>query len=618
MKHALVTVSALALSAAAAHAQQTTDADTRDPYELPGITLYANETPSELTRTGNSVTVLTEEQIRTSPQGTLADKLDTLPGVNVARNGAQGGLTSVSIRGLPSEYAPVFINGIDVSDASSGQPNFNFGGILPGGISRAEVVRGAQSALYGSNAIAGIIALDLARAPETAGDEGAISLEYGSDATTTLNASYGVAGDNWGLAVTASRLATDGFSSTDADGARDKDGYVANQTGVDGYWQVSPDLRVGVSGFTYDGNGEYDSGDFADPGNGTYDTHSWGLRAYAQLQTGAVAHELAFSRYDIERGYDASGWNDEFGATRDVLAYDGTWNINAAARLSFGIERSETSADFSAPIYGAERIGTGYSDEAFENTAVFAELGYAFGPDIDTTLSVRHDEHSEFGGEWSGRATVSWRATQALAFRGALAKGYRAPSMYELFAPSYGNEKLDPETSRSVELGADYAFANGATLAATLFHTEIDDLIRWDYAAYAYGQVSGTSVSRGIELEGMMPLSDRLTLTGGYTYTDARDRNDDPIQRVPRYDLTLGLDARITDAWTAGIVATHKADFPGSVDDFTVVDARVSYRFADNMDAWLRVENLFDTDYEVIPGYQTSDRAMYFGVRASF
>lgn len=623
MRHALATVSALALSAASAQAQ-----DTAAPYELPGLTLYATDTPTELSRTGSSVTVLGEQDIRDSTRASLADTLDRVPGVNVVQNGAPGSSTSLSIRGLPNQYAPVFVNGIRVSDSSSTQAAFNFGGILPGGVSRAEVVRGAQSALYGADAVAGLVAIDLARAPEQPGDEGAVSLEYGAYGTTNATAGYGIAGDTFGLAISAARLATDGFSSIDTDAADDDDGYVANQYGFDGYWQASPDLRLGLTGFAHDGRGDYDANDWTDPGDGSFETESWGLRAYAQLQTGAVAHELTFSRYDIDRSFDAVGWSDEFDSVRDVFAYGGSWMASDAATVSFGIERSIETAGFSAATYDAfwTRNGTGHNDEEVDNTAAYVELAYALTPQIDTTLSLRHDEHSEFGGEWSGRATVAWRATDALTLRGAWARGYRAPSMYELYSPTFGNDALSPETSRSLELGADYAFGNGAHVGATWFHTTIDELIDYDFATSSYAQVSGETLSRGIELSGSLPVTDRVSLTGGYTYTDARDDAGDPLQRVPRYDLTLGVDARITDALSLGIDATHKADYPvtygavaqDAVDDFTVVDARLGYDLADNWQAWVRVENLFDADYEVIPDYQTSGRAWYFGVRASF
>lgn len=284
---------------------------------------------------------------------------------------------------------------------------------------------------------------------------------------------------------------------------------------------------------------------------------------------------------------------------------------------------------FSAATYDTfwTRNGTAVSTEEITSTGVFAEYAWAISPDIDSVLSLRHDDHSEFGSAWTGRAAMSYRATEALSFRATLAKGYRAPSLYELFDATYGNTTLDPETSRSAELGADYVFAGGASIGATLFYTEIDDLIQYSFAAGGYDQVSGTSTSRGVELFGALPITDRINLTGSFTYTDARDSSDNPLERAPRYDLALGIDAEITDKLRGGLSLTHKADFPDTygigfapeaVDDYTVVNAQVSYAFNNGFEAYLRVENLFDEQYEVVPSYQTSDRAAYFGVRARF
>ncbi|MBN9887429.1 TonB-dependent receptor plug domain-containing protein [Salipiger abyssi] len=621
MKHVLTSVSALALSLPA-----IAQADTA--LELAPITFYANDLPLELGRSGSSVSVLTEEEIAASPATTLADTLDALPGLSVTNNGGPGKSTQLRIRGLPNQYAPVYINGIEATDASSTQANFNFGNILPGGVTRAEVVKGTQSALYGSDAIAGIVALELAKAPETPGQEGRAAAEVGANGTKSATLGYGVAGESWGLAVSATRFVTDGYSSVDAPGYDEDDPYQATQIGLDAYWDVTPDLRFGLSGFGYSADGDYDANSWPDPEDGTFASDSWGLRTYAQLQTGAVAHELSFSRFDIDRNFDAVGFKDEFGSTRDKIAYSGSWEIAEGRSLSFGIDRTNEEAEFSAPVYDSTwtRTGTQSSSEDVDNTGVFAELAWAFDPALDAVFSVRHDEHSEFGGEWSGRAALSWRATEALTLRGALAKGYRAPSLYELFNPSYGNAGLDPETSHSAEIGADYSFANGATLGATLFYTEIDDLIDYDFATSSYKQISGTTVSKGLELAGRLPIGERISLTGGFTYTDARDSDDDPLQRVPRYDLSLGVSAEITDQLSGGLSVSHKADFPDtygvtgtqSVDDYTLVNAQVAYEFRNGVEAYLRVENLFDEDYAVIPDYATSDRAAYFGIRARF
>ncbi|MCR8546504.1 TonB-dependent receptor [Salipiger sp. P9] len=620
MKHVLSTVSALALLPLAAQADTA--------LELAPLTFYASELPLELGRSGTSVSVLTEDEIARAPETTLADRLDALPGLSVSGNGGPGQSTQLRIRGLPTQYAPVYINGIEATDASADKTSFNFGNILAGGITRAEVVKGSQSALYGSDAIAGIIALDLAKAPETPGQEGRAAAEVGAYGTKSATLGYGVAGETWGLALSASRFVTDGFSSIEAPGFKEDDAYRATQIGLDAYWDVTPDLRFGLSGFDYSAEGDYDANEWPNVEDGSFTNDSWGLRAYAQLQTGAVAHELSLSRFDVDRSFDAGGYHDSFGSTRDTAAYSGTWTIAEGRSLSFGLDRTTEEANFTSPVNDIfwNRIGTIYSDEEIDNTGIFTELAWAFAPTVDAVFSLRHDEHSEFGGAWSGRAALSWRATEALTLRGALAQGYRAPSLYELFSPAYGNTRLDPETSFSAEIGADYAFAGGATLGATLFYTEIDDLIDFDFATSRYTQVPGTTVSKGLELAGTLPVGERVSLTGGFTYTDARDASDNPLQKVPRYDLSLGVDAEITDRLTGGLSISHKADFPGTwgiatfqtVEDYTVVNAQISYEVRDGVEAYLRVENLFDEEYQVIPDYATSDRAAYFGIRARF
>ncbi|EPX82180.1 TonB-dependent receptor plug domain-containing protein [Salipiger mucosus] len=628
MTRILTTVSALALGLGlppqAAQAQE--DAA---PVNLGTLTLYANLTEFRLSRTGSAVELLTEEELDRAPETTLADRLDRLPGVTSAANGGPGQTASVSLRGLPNRYAPVYINGIEATDTSAPQAIFNFGNVLPGGIARAEVVKGSQSALYGSEAVGGIVALDTVKAPDAPGREGKASAEVGSFGTRNATLSYGIADERSGLAMSLSHFATDGYSAVEADGYDEDDGFSGTQLGFDGYYDATDALRLGLSGFYTRVEGDYDANGAPDPEAGDFDSDSRGLRAYAELQTGAVLHELSLSRYLIDRTLGDGSFDDDYDSRRDVLAYTGTWEIDADRSFTFGADTTREAATFSAAVYDASfaRVGTATNDEDVTTTGVFAEYAWAVTPEIDTVLSLRHDDHSEFGGETTGRAALSWRATEGLTLRATLATGYRAPSLYELYDPTYGNDGIDPETSRSAEIGADYAFANGATLGGTLFYTEIDELIDYSFAAGGYDQVDGTTVSQGLELSGSLPLGQRVDLTGGFTYTDVRDANDDPLQRVPRYDVTLGLDARITDRLSGGLSVTHKADFPDTygvgfapepVDDYTVVNARMGYTFDNGTEAYLRIENLTDEQYNVVPDYQTSDRAAYFGIRASF
>ena len=241
-------------------------------------------------------------------------------------------------------------------------------------------------------------------------------------------------------------------------------------------------------------------------------------------------------------------------------------------------------------------------------------------------LSLRQDEHSEFGGQTSARLALAYRPLSDITIRAVLSNGFRAPSLYELYDPTYGNTGLEAEKSRNAELGIEKTFANGASAQATLFYTEIDNLIGFAFPA-GYVQTSGTTVTQGVELSGNMPITDRISVNGSFTYTDSRTPNDDPQLRVPRYDLSLGVAAQLTDRLSGTLTLQHVADLPDDynagfalapVDDYTLVNMSMNYAVTDQIDAYLRIENLTDTDYHIIPDYQTSGRAAYFGVVAFF
>ena len=584
----------------------STPALAQDVFDLDMITVYANQSDLPLSRTGTSVDVIEGDEIANAPGGSLGDVIARTPGITFTQPGGPGGLSytapdGVRLRGLNQNYAPVLLNGIDISDPSSTQTSFNWNNVLGGGIGRVEVVRGSQSALYGSEAVAGVIALTAADAPEEPGRSGTVALEFGSYETRRATLTYGLAGERAGFAVTASRVRTEGFSAFD-DGS-DKDGFAGGQYSFDTYYDLTDDLRVGLTGFSF--NSEFDF----DAGANTADTLQRGLRAYLEATTGAVRHDFDISRFTVDREVPLS-FVPRFEGQRDKVGYNATWTATPALTVSYGGDWTRETAD-------------SFTDKSVDVAGLFGEVQYAATPDLDLALSVRHDDNSQFGGFTTGRAALTWRTRGDLTLRMTLANGFRAPSLNELYGSFGANPDLDPEQSRSFDLGLEKTFDGGGSLMATAFYTEIDELI--DYTT-AYNQVDGTSVSKGLELSGSLPLADRVTLTGAFTYTDARDSGGDPLQRVPRYALDIGLQAAITDRLDLATSLQGRADLPGTfgafgfedVEDYTVTNLRLGYTFDNGMEAHVRVENLFDQQYEAVPGYQTSDRAAYFGIAAAF
>jgi vitamin B12 transporter len=212
---------------------------------------------------------------------------------------------------------------------------------------------------------------------------------------------------------------------------------------------------------------------------------------------------------------------------------------------------------------------------------------------------------------------LAWRPTDATTLRASYSTGFRAPSLNELFGPFGANPDLQPETSRSTEIGVDHDFGRGVA-SATLFYTEIDDLIAF---SGGYNQVPGTSVTQGFELGLSYDITERITAFGNYAYLDATDRNGNRLARVPRHDTTLGVSAEFGQNWSADFsmqMVSDRIDGGAPIEDYTVADLSIGYGLSDTTEVYLRVDNLFDEEYQTTRNYGTSDRAFYIGLRTRF
>ncbi|WP_306755039.1 TonB-dependent receptor plug domain-containing protein [Paracoccus actinidiae] len=612
----LTLTAALALTTALPVAAQ--DA-ARDAFVLDDITLTANREPTELSRSGSSVSVLTGEDLQGRAGQPLARSLTKLPGVTLRQEGPLGTTGSLQVRGAPGEYLPVFIDGIEVSEPTGPKPRYDIGGQISAGVDRAELLRGAQSAQYGSRAVAGVLSLQSLR-PTEDGLHHHFAIEAGT--YNTLTASYGatVRRENTDLAFQVSHVRTDGFSARDeSDGNFEDDGYEATRLSFYSAHQLQNGVTIGFNGFWEDSAGDFDDfvGDvLGTPGNDDFERESYGLRAFAQFRTGAVDQDVALTRYRFKRvsRQDLTDFNDpsavntsEFIGTRTKLSWQGAADIGQGIRAVFGADTEKEEYDDE----GSARI-----------SGVFVETTSALGEQIDVTTSLRRDDHSRFGGFTSGRVAAVYRLQDDLLFRAALGNGFRAPSLYELFG-EYGDPSLEREESRTYELGVEKRWGD-SHFRATAFWLKADSLIGFDPAATAcgqlfgcYAQVDGTARRRGIEIDGRYAFGAGHALTASYTFID--NQTDVPEwARVPERVLNLGAETTFATGTTAGIDLQHVAGRADGMDDFTTVDLLVSHPVRDNATAYLRLENALDEDYQWVDGYGTSGRAIYAGLRASF
>lgn len=583
----------------------------QDAFVLPEITLTANREVTELSRSGSSVSVLTDDALIARTGQPIAQSLSRLPGVSLRQSGPLGTTGSLQLRGAPAQYLPVIIDGIDVSDPAAGQPYFDIGGMIGAGVGRAELLRGAQSALYGSRAVAGVLSLQSLR-PTEDGVQHSFAIEAGSYNTALAN--YGVTFRRGGtdLAFSASRIHSDGFSATDEnDGNFENDGFDATRLNFYAAQELQNGVTIGLNGFWEKSEGEFDDfgGDIGStPGDDYNERESYGLRGFTTFSTGAVDHELALTRYHIDRISWQNGHGDPFIGTRTKLSWQGATDLGASgARVIFGADTEKEKAR----EHGETRL-----------SGVFAEVSAPLGDRVDISASLRHDDHSGFGGFTSGRFAAVYRADDDLLFRAAFGNGFRAPSLYELFGP-YGDAELQREKSRTAEIGVEKLWGEDSHLRATLFWMEADHLIGWDdrdtpddWSDDGYAQVEGKAHRRGLELDGRYAFGSGHALTAAYTYTD----NDVASEwaEVPAHSLSLGFETRFATGTTAAIALQHIAGRPEDMDDFTTVDLLLSHPLHDRAEAYLRLENVFNKQYQLTEGYGTPDRSLYAGLRASF
>ncbi|MGR3462269.1 MAG: TonB-dependent receptor plug domain-containing protein [Roseovarius sp.] len=600
----LATCALCALATAPALAQEGFDLDT--------ITVIANQTQTALERSGSTVEVLPAEEVRDAPTARLGDFLTFQPGISASANGPLGTTSTVRIRGLGGAYVPVLIDGIDVTDPASSGGGFDFGGLTNAGLGRIEVLKGSQSARFGLNAVGGVINIQSLR-PTEDGVHGFFEAEAGSDDFRRGVLGLTARTDRTDLAFSFSRTETDGFSASAA--GSEPDGSEARRANLYLRHQFTDMFAAGLSALYIDSDAEFD--EFGGDGTAPFDefntSEAQGARAFAELTTGAFDHEVALSYFESDRTSFSNGFATPFEGERQRIDYRGSYDSGGIWSVNFGADYTEEE-DLNLAI---------------DITGVQGEVLLAPTDAVDIALSVRHDDHSEFSGEWSSRAALAWRIQEDLILRASASDGFRAPTLVQL-DPFFGNPNFQPETSESYDLGIEKRFEGDDFVRATLFRTDIDDQIFFDgtstrcssgFGCFETGDFKG----KGIELSGQVAINAFLTLTGAYTYTDA-EQNSAAAARVPEHDVAIGLgaaisprlDAQFTVQRISGVTPSPFAPAANKVDDYTLFHVNATYRVTDSVDALLRVENLFDEDYETAGGFNTPGRTAYAGLRASF
>ena len=618
------TASALALAAGAANAQGTAGEDS-EATTLEAITVTANRTPTEKSKTGSKVEQVTQGEIEEKSLVSVRDYLLRLPGVSFTANGGLGTSSNLYVRGLPGGYVKTLYNGIDISDTTGIQVQAAYEYLLTGGVAGIELLKGSQGTLYGSNAIAGVVDITTLGEVEE-GIHHTVHVEGGSFGT--VRGRYGFSGAQDGSRITAnvSGLHTDGISA--AAGFPERDGYRNVTLDLAAEHRISEAFSVFGSLLYINAEGEFDGFDPNPPygmidviGNRTETEIMAGRAGFnLDLMDGRWKNTFSAQAFRMERDSIEPPFTSTFIGTRQKFDYQSSFEATDRVLLQYGVDHERQEAKDAG---GGSPLGD------IHLTGVWAQAIVEPVDNLVLTAGLRHDEHSMFGGHTTWRGTASYLLDQTgTRLHSSFGTGFRAPSLYELYAPmSVGNPDLQPEKSRSFDIGVEQQFLGGRLVAdLTYFHLEVDNQIGWvdDFTRPWWGyydQVAGVTRSQGVEASFTYAATGWLDLGASYTYTDSQLSSGARRSSVPRHMAVLSAKVRPAEKWTIDAdlkFVGDTVDSTGSLKDYVLLNAKVAYQVNENAEIYLRGENLLDQNYQIIRNYGTPGIAAYAGFKAKF
>ena len=608
--------------------------------ELSPVTVYsAYAAPINQDKTASSVTVLTEKDFAERNATYVSDVLKTVPGVAIISYGGRGTLTNIYIRGAETNQSIVVIDGVKMNPISGN--GFDFGALSLSNIERIEVLRGEQSALWGSDAMGGVVYITT-KSGLYKDKAFNVDFDLGTGSKGTYDGSVTVSGQNNGFYYALqgdshrtrgiSALSADRFNYTSESGvARNVNGAVEN----DKFHSDSASLRLGYDDSNkgievlakHSSQTTHFDGSLA--GETSFDDRTrtrenlFKLSAYLGNEQELLKHKFNISRIKTD--------SDTFGSW--VSAYDAKkLNTNYQLDINFDREGDVTQAvSLLAEYQKAKYEGSEYNQQrkTFTDKSLVMEYRLLTAEDHSFALSGRYIDNSMFGDEFTGRISAAYRLSPNFKAHASLGTAVQTPTVSEYFgyAPwTAPNFDLKPEKSLGGDIGLLVESTNKAhSLDVTYFARNVKDLIVYDYYNERQNNnVEGTSQIRGLEIAYNGKLTDNLSVYANYTFARAKDSKNKELLRRPKHSANAGVSYQITEQFGANASLSYVGK---RIDDsynrykmpsYTLVNLGANYQLTKNLNIYAHLNNVFDKKYENVLGYGQDGRNVYLGLKGSF
>ncbi|MBB2485057.1 TonB-dependent receptor [Mitsuaria sp. WAJ17] len=614
-----LSVIALSLLALSAQAQET-------PNKLGQVQVTATRSKLELSQALADVTVLTRADIERQGFGNLVDLLGRQSCVELVRNGNPGTNTSLFLRGANTQHTLLLVDGVRM-DTQSGSGGAAWEAIPLAQIERVEIVRGAASSVYGSDAMSGVIQVFTRKGKRTPTVE--IGAGVGSLGLVKGDLSLSGAAGALDYALSLAQEVADGFNirkvSNDPGYNPDIDGWRTHSVNARLGYQLDAGQRLELVNTYSSLDSDYDAS--AKPKVGVrdrnvHDTHAsralWSAQWTNDWQTEASLGDSR-ERYETLTN-NASTYLTETQVRQYAL---GSTIKLPVGQLNAVLERREDKL-----VNSGLMPATGGQVQRHQN-AVGASYLYS-NSSIDAQLHLRHDQDSAFGGVNTGTVAAGWRFLPGLRAWASAGTAFRAPTLYQSyseFGPKPGVAALNPERGRNTELGLNWSQGD-SELGLTVYNNRIRDLISWDgsFAAHCvstYGGCYGNLAKvrlQGVTLQGETQIAG-LRMQGSLDFQNPRDLGTDKLlgRRAKKHG-SLRLEKTLNQ-WSGGLqIQAHGSRFDDNANTkplggYALVHLDLSYRVNPQVRLQANIDNAFNKDYETAKGYSQAPRTFFVGVR---
>jgi vitamin B12 transporter len=569
-----------------------------DAKDIEVLTVTATRSSLNIDDALTSQVVITRADIELANPVSILDLLSSVPSIDVASNGGKGQTGSIFMRGTGSDHTLVLIDGVRVSSATSGGTSFST--ISPEMIERIEIVQGPRAALWGSDAIGGVIQIFTRQLSDGEFFAGA---SFGTDSYKKYKAGVGISHGDGQTTITVSKEESDGYDVTEADGDdADDDGYDFTSVAIRGQQKVTDDFSLQWLLTSDSGDNEFD---------GYYNgsdikNHAWLVRANYQSDINGIANRTAFSvgqnrdSADSLRDGESQG---VFETRRNQYSIVNNSELSENLQLNLGVDHYQDDVSKSTTMYDIEERDT---------TGVFVHTLYTKNAwTYEATL--RHDNVEDIESENTYNLGLGYAFNSDSRIVVNHGTGFKAPTFNDLYYPWGGNDDLVSEFSKSSEIFFETTLED-INISWNFYHSNVDNLIVWD--GEKADNIEETEIN-GLEFALNF---DKLGGTHDFnmSYTDAEDKQTKKqlVRRAKEkfnYKFTTSISA--ADLYVEYQFVGSRLD-RGDVElsSYQLVNLGLNYDISDNLSLSSRVTNLLDKEYQTANTYNTQERAFYVGI----